>query len=296
VLPLATEIAAERRMYLPLAAIVGIVVVGAFLLWQRFATRFLPDGTLRHHVGTAASVVGVAALTIALGTVTYARNIVYWSDEGIWRDTVDKRPDNPRARLNYGIDLYAAGRLQDAERELREAVRLKDTSAAAHANLGPVLCALGQLDEGIAHLERALTLDPEYTAAHGNLGEAYATQGKRALAARQFSLAVEASPDNPFLLNRLAWLLATSPEDDVRNGARAVELAERAVALTSGQDLMSLETLSAAYAEAGRFEDAVTTTREALALAERQGNGAVSAQLANRILLFDSREKYRVPR
>ena len=293
VLPLATEIAAERRMYLPLAAIVALVVVGAFVIWQRLAPRVLPDGKRRQRVGTAASVVTVVAVTIALGGLTYARNMDYWSDEGIWRDTVEKRPANPRARLNYGIDLYAAGRLQDAERELREAVRLKDTSAAAHANLGPVLCALGQLDEGIAHLERALALDPEYTTAHGNLGEAYATQGKRALAARQFSLAVHASPDNPFLLNRLAWLLATAPEDDVRNGALAVELAVRAASLTSRQDLMSLETLSAAYAEAGRFEEAVHTGREALALAERQGNGAAAPQLANRILLFEARKKYR---
>jgi tetratricopeptide (TPR) repeat protein len=293
VLPLATEIAAERRMYLPLAAIVAIVVVGAFAIWQRLAVRFVPDARRRHRVGTAASIVTVSALTIALGAQTYTRNMDFWSDEGIWRDTVEKRSANPRARLNYGIDLYAAGRLQEAERELREAVRLRDTSAAAHANLGPVLCALGQFDEGIAHLERALALDPEYTTAHGNLGEAYATQGKHALAARQFTLAVDASPDNPFLLNRLAWLLATSPEDDVRKGARAVDLAGRAVSLTSRQDLMSLETLSAAYAEAGRFEDAVNTGREALALAERQGNGAAAPQLANRILLFEARRKYR---
>jgi tetratricopeptide (TPR) repeat protein len=271
-------------------------VIGAFLAWQRLAPRFLPDGRLRPRAGTAASVVTVAALAIALGALTYARNMDYWSDEGLWRDTVEKRPANPRARLNYGIDLYAAGRLKDAERELREAVRLKDTSAAAHANLGPVLCALGQLDEGIDHLERALALDPEYTTAHGNLGEAYATQGKHALAARQFSLAVDASPDNPFLLNRLAWLLATSPEDDVRNGTRAVELATRAVSLTSRQDLMSLETLSAAYAEAGRFEDAVNTGREALSLAERYGNGSMSAQLAGRVLLFESRQRFRVAR
>jgi tetratricopeptide (TPR) repeat protein len=220
----------------------------------------------------------------------------YWNDEEIWRDTVEKRPANPRARLNYGIDLYEAGRLPEAERELTEAVRLKDTSAAAHANLGPVLCALGKTDEGIWHLERALALDPEYTTAHGNLGEAYASKGNRVLAAQQFARAVEVSPDNPFLLNRLAWLLATSPEDAVRNGPRAVELAQRAVTLTSRQDLMSLETLSAAYAEAGRFDEAVTTGREALTLAEKQGNGGTAAQLASRIVVFEARQRFREAR
>jgi len=289
----ATEIAAERRMYLPLAAIVTAVVVGGFLVWQRVAPRILPDARLRQRLGLASFLVVVGTIAIACGAMTHARNIDFWSDEGIWRDTVEKRPTNPRARLNYGIDLYAAGRLPEAERELREAVRLKDSSAAAHANLGPVLCALGQLDEGISHLERALALDPGYTPAHANLAEAYAARGKRALAAQQFVLAIKASPDNPFLLNRLGWLLATSPEDEVRNGARAVESAERAVSLTSRHDIMSLETLSAAYAEAGRFDDAVAAGREALALAERQGNGAAATELARRIPLFEAHQKFR---
>ena len=296
VLPLATEVAAERRMYLPLAAVVTVIVISVLLTWRSVAPRVLPATQLRQRVGRSATAVVVGALVIALGGLTYARNMQYWSDEEIWRDTVEKRPANPRARLNYGIDLYEAGRLPEAERELREAVRLKDTSAAAHANLGPVLCALGKADEGIWHLERALALDPEYTTAHGNLGEAYASKGNRVLAAQQFARAVEVSPDNPFLLNRLAWLLATSPEDEVRNGRRAVELAQRAVTLTSRQDLMSLETLSAAYAEAERFDDAVTTGREALALAEQRGNGGLAAQLASRILLFEGRQKFREPR
>ena len=224
---------------------------------------------------------------------TSARNRDYWSDEQIWHDTVEKRPTNPRARVSYGVDLYAAGRLPEAERELREAVRLKETNAAAHANLGPVLCAQGKLEEGIYHLERALALDPDYTRAHANLGEAYAAIGKRGPAAEHFALAVHFDPDNPFLLNRLAWLLATSPEDSVRNGSRAVELAERAATITRREDVMSMETLSAAYAEAGRFEDAVTTGRAALALAEKQGNESAAADLARRLQIFAMRHAYR---
>ena len=104
---------------------------------------------------------------------------------------------------------------------------------------------------------------------------------------------MKAAPDRPFLLNRLAWLLATSPEDSIRDGTRAVGLAERAVSITGRQDIMSLETLSAAYAEVGRFEDAVTVGREALALAERQGNETVARDLARRIPTFEMRQKYR---
>ena len=189
----------------------------------------------------------------------------------------------------------AAGRLADAERELREAVRLKDTSAAAHANLGPILCGSGKLDECILHLERALALDPDYSSAHANLAEAYAARGKRVRAAEQFALALNAAPDRPFLLNRLAWLLATAPEDSIRNGPRAVELAERAASITARQDIMSLETLSAAYAEVGRFDDALRTGREALALAERQNDETTATGLARRLQLFEMRQTYREP-
>jgi Tfp pilus assembly protein PilF len=296
VLPLATEVAAERRMYLPLAVLVSAAVIGAYLVGQRVFASMLTDARTRRVAAKMTAVVVVAGIVVALGAMTYARNRDYWSDERIWQDTVEKRPTNPRARVNYGVDLYAARRLPEAERELREAVRLKETSAPAHANLGSVLCSLGQLDDGITHLERALALDPEYTTAHGNLAEAYAARGQRALAAQQFALAVAVAPDRPFFLNRLGWLLATSPEDGVRNGPRAVEVAERAVSLTARQDTMSLDTLSAAYAEAGRFDDAVATAREAVALAERQGNRGAASELAGRLRLFQMRQKFREPK
>jgi Flp pilus assembly protein TadD len=296
VLPLATEVAAERRMYLPLAALVVVAVVGTYLLGQRVLAAVMADTRSRRAAAKVTAAVLVACVVAALGATTYARNRDYWSDERIWQDTVEKRPTNPRARVSYGVDLFAARRLPEAERELREAVRLKETSAPAHANLGSVLCSLGQLDEGISHLERALALDPEYTVAHGNLAEAYAARGQRALAAQQFALAVAVAPDRPFFLNRLGWLLATSPEDGARNGPRAVELAERAVSLTGRQDTMSLDTLSAAYAEVGRFDDAVATAGEALALADRQGSRATVPDLAGRLSLFQKRQKFREPK
>ena len=293
VLPLATEVVAERRMYLPLAAVIVTAVIGAYLLAQRMLVRGSKRSPASSGVWGFAAIVVVGTVAITFGALTRERNSDYWSEERIWSDTVAKRPANPRARANYGVILLYEGRTQEAEQQLREAVRLKDTSAAAHSSLGTLLCATGRLDECMAHLERAVALDPDYKDAYGSLGEAYAAQGRRALAIKYFALAVDAAPENPFLLNRLGWLLATAVEDDVRNGARAVEVAERSVRLTSRRDLMSLETLAAAYAEAGRFDDAVATAREAVAAAERTGNPAAVARMSARLSQYERRERVR---
>jgi Flp pilus assembly protein TadD len=293
VLPLATEVAAERRMYLPLAGLVAVGVIGAYAIGQRALAARVADPRLRRRVGVGAAVVLTGSLAVTFAAMTYARNRDFSSDERIWQDAVVKRPTNSRARVNYGSDLSAAHRFPEAERQLAEAVRLKDTSASAHLNLGVALCSLDRIDEGIAHLERALALDPGYIEAMSNLGEAYAAEGRRGAAARYFTMAVGARPDDPFLLNRLGWLLATSPEDEVRNGANAVTLAERAVRVTARADVTSLDTLGAAYAEVDRFSDAVVAAREALALANRIGERAIVPEIEGRLALYTARQKFR---
>jgi len=289
VLPLATEIAAERRMYTALIGVVALALIGAYVLGQRLLERLVPDPPLQR-TARAVAVVALAGVVGGLAMLTLNRNRDYWSAERIWQDTVDKRPDNPRARLNYGVLLAADRRFPEAEAQLREALRLKEPVAKAHLNLGSILCSEQRFEEGVPHLERAVALDPDLSTAHANLGEAYGALGRRAQAAKHFALAVEEEPDNLFLLNRLGWLLATSPEDDVRDAARAVEVGERAVRLTSRQDPLSLDTLAAAYAEAGRFNEAAATAREALELAGRRGTA--DRALADRLSLYMSGRKF----
>jgi tetratricopeptide (TPR) repeat protein len=256
----------------------------AFLLGRR---------VVRPGVGLVIAVVALAVVALTYGSMTYARNRDFWSEETIWRDTVLKRPDNSRARMNYGVTLVAARRIHDAEGQLREAVRLNDTNVAAHLNLGSLLASTGRPDEGVRHLERVLALDPNHSAVFRNLGEAHGALGNRLLATKYFSLAVEKHPDDVFLLNRLGWLLATSPEDSVRDGPRAVTVAERAVRLTSRTDATSLDTLAAAYAEAGSFDEAVAVAREAVSVARRQGPQELLPELEARLRLYESRTRYR---
>ena len=95
------------------------------------------------------------------------------------------------------------------------------------------------------------------------------------------------------LLNDTAWLLATNPNASIRNGPEAVRIAERALRLSRGNEPAVVGTLAAAYAEAGRYADAVETARRAIALSERQGDRALADTIRARLRLYESGSPYR---
>ena len=292
VLPIVTEIAAEHRMYLPLAPVIATIVIGIYGIAQ----RLLAPLPARHWAKRAAPIVGllaIAGIAVAFGAMTRQRNLDYVSQEAVWRDAIQKRPANPRARITYGLELLKQGRHAEAEAQLRTAVSLDERNASAQLNLGVVLCSAGKFDEGIERLERALLLNPEYTQVYGNLGEAYASQGRMPPALKYFLLALQKEPDDVFLLNRAGWLMATSTDDAVRDGGRAVEIASRALKLTNAQDVESLDTLAAAYAEMNRFPDASATEMEAIRLARLKGRADILPELESRLRLYQSGQKFR---
>ncbi len=290
VLPIVTEVAAEHRMYLPLAAIVALVVAGAFASLRRSAGT--PRSMRMAMRGGAAAVALVVCVFLVM---TRARNADYHGYERIWADTIAKRPRNARARNNYATSLIADGRFAEAETHLRVAVDADPAFAEAHANLGVALSAQSRFDEGIAHLKRAVAMRPDYAAAYRNLGEAYATRGQLADALPQYLRAAELQPDSVDILNRAAWILATATDDRLRNGRKALELAERAARLTKRGDVIALDSLAAALAETGRFETAVETAREALALARTRNDQAIVPELEYRLKLYRAGRPFRQP-
>jgi Flp pilus assembly protein TadD len=98
------------------------------------------------------------------------------------------------------------------------------------------------------------------------LAKALAAQGKFAAAVAQLQEATTINPNNLRPVNDLAWLLAVCPQDDVRNGAKATQLAERACKVTAHKNPVLLSTLAAAYAEVGKFSEAIATATKALDL------------------------------
>lgn len=282
VLPIVTEVAAEHRMYLPLAGIVTLVVVGVFALGRRLATRSPRLATPLSGLGMILALAVVALL----GLATRARNEDYQSYDRIWSDTVNARPLNSRARNNLASSLLLQARYSEAETHLRVAVKQRPGFGEAQANLGVALAAQGDLDQGIAHLLEAVKLSPDYADARRNLAEALAMEGRLAEAAFHYGVALESNPQDVHLLNRVAWILATAPDATVRNGARARELASRAVRLTGRRDAESLDTLAAASAETGDFAAAAESASEALALATQRGPADLVAEISSRAALY----------
>jgi tetratricopeptide (TPR) repeat protein len=298
ILPIPTEVAAEHRMYLPVAAVISLAVLCVFFLGRRLEKAITSKIPLARRFVVFAGLILTCAISGAFAALTHARNRDCWSNESLMRDTVQKRPMNARVRIGYGVALLSERRYPEAESQLRIAVGLDAGSLAiaqAHMYLGAALCGQNKLEEGIPHLNQALALDPTLKEADAFLGEAYAGQGNLTLAMKHFMSALDALPDNPSMLNRVAWLFATSPQDDIRNGPKAVELAERAVRLTGRKDVIALDTLASAYAEVERFADAIAAMREALMLAHAQDYKDLIPEFEQRLALYQSGRKMREP-
>ena len=105
---------------------------------------------------------------------------------------------------------------------------------------------------------------------------------------------LDSRPDDVALLNDIAWTLVTNPNASIRKGDEAVELAGRAARLSGGRNPAILDTLAAAYAEAGRFPEAVETAQKAIELATRQNKAALADSLRTRIKLYQDRKPYHV--
>ena len=280
VLPIVTEVAAEHRMYLPVAGVLALVLLGAHILARRLERPRL------------VAIVATAWL-VPLAILTVARNRVYENDERVWTDTIARRPSDARAHNNYAVDLFKSGRLDEAEAHARQSVALNPARAASQQTLGIVLLSKGRADEGIDALEESRSLDPTDAHTHVSLGEAYGAKGDLGAASMAFLDAAQYQPDDPFVLNRAGWILATAPEPRIRDGARALSLASHAVDLTDRHDVVSLDTLAAAHAELGQFDAAVAAARDALSLARSTGDTAMLPELQQRLDTYVSRRPFR---
>jgi tetratricopeptide (TPR) repeat protein len=199
----------------------------------------------------------------------------------------------PQAHFNLGLIYRKHGMWREAEAQLREAVRADNHQAMPHYALGSVLLSGGRYAEAAREFEVTAKLAPDNAGAKYNLGLAREGGKDFAGAEREYRDCLGRNPADVEALNRLAWLLATQPAPELRNGTNAVALAERARDLTRGTDARILATLDAAFAEAGRFADAVSAVKRTSAAATAQGQTNLVAAAAGRLKLYEAGKPFR---
>jgi len=271
---------------------------------------------------------GLAVLALSGCTVVSALQIGHWKNSiTLMQRAAKVAGGNPLVHVMLGNAYAERGDLDRARTEYETALRLRPDDPGALQRLGVVLTQQGRAAEAISHLQRAVQLAPAWPEPRRRLAFALSllgrreearaaylaliplmpktAEGQRELAdllaeGQQFAEAIDhyrealrLKPDFVLALNNLAWVRATAPRPEWRDGNEAVQLAGRACAMTGRRNASFLGTLAAAYAEVGRLADAVKTIDEAMALAKASGADqlvAVQAQLRSQ---FQSGQPYR---
>jgi tetratricopeptide (TPR) repeat protein len=205
-----------------------------------------------------------------------------------FQKALEIKPGFAEAHYNLGYALLQKGQLNEPITHFQRALEIKPDYAEAHNALGDCLLQIGRVDEAIVHYQKAIELQPRLVEAYNDLGYAFRRKGMAASAVACFQKAIELQPQFIPAQMNLAWMLATWPEPSVRNGGKAVTLAEQANQFSKGKDPLILRTLAAAYAEAGRFPEAAVTAKQALALAAAQSNTGLTNVLQTEIGLYQT--------
>ena len=307
VISMPTEVIAEHRMYLPSAIAIILLVL---MIYSRLGRR-------------SYGVFAIVAAGFVL--LTHSRNEDYRSKEAIWTDTVAKAPNSWRAHYNYGNLLLGQDRLDEAmvhynralelrpdlspvwdnlglvlERKGRgreamacyqKSIKFDPTNLQAYQNYANALIQLGRVDEAIQVLRKAVRLrskDPTMAISsgpHNLMVEALMKKGMWGEAVKFAHTAFQLWPDDAAVCNNLAWVLAVAPEAGLRNGTEAVRAGLQAEHLSQGTNSVIIGTLAAAYAEVGRFPEAIAAAERAMAMATNPGQIKI---LQTHIWLYES--------
>jgi tetratricopeptide (TPR) repeat protein len=289
-----------------LVPVIGLVQVG----WQGHADRYtylsqiglyiaatwaLTDLTRSWRVQQMA--LGAAAISIVsvLSCLAWLQTSYWRNSETLFTHALAVTGKNDVALNNLGIIFLDKGQLDDAIFSLQAAIDLRPENAPAHDNLAKALLKKGQPAEAMIHYRKFLELEPTNVEARNTLGTALIQQGHLREAIDQWQEVLTIQPDNGNAASNLAWVFATCPDDSIRNGTRAAELGERALRISGGKIPMIYKVLAAAYAENGRFADAVETAQRGADLATIQGNPDLASELDSNIALYRSSTPLRDP-
>jgi tetratricopeptide (TPR) repeat protein len=212
-----------------------------------------------------------------------------------FQKAVALRPDLYVAWFNLGQVFLDQGRVDKAIECLEKSLELRPQFGRTRDLLDRARLQKRQLDEAVGRLQAMLKSEPNDAAAHRELGSLLMRKGQEEDAIIHLEKAVELQPTNVYALNTLAWVRATCPEARFRNGPEAVRFAEQASQLTDNKEPTIIGTLAAAYAEAGRFGDAIGAAQKARDLALSLGQNDLANKNGELIRMFEKKQAYREP-
>jgi tetratricopeptide (TPR) repeat protein len=279
---------ADRYTYLPL---IGPVL--SLVWWAREA---IASGILANANQFRASIFGIAALLVVCFPLVWLtrQQLEYWENTvTLFEHAIAVTADNPSAQFALGVRLERGGEVGKAMVRYRVAAAIDPHYSKAYYNMGQVLRKAGKWPEAADAYFAAVRSNPRDLATQLNLASVLPHVGRAKEAVAHFDEALRIDPTSIEGLNNLAWLLATSPDPGVRDGARAVQLAERACSLTGSKVPVFLGTLAAAYAEAGRFGEAIATAERACAFATEAGDTATAAKNQELLGIYRANRPYR---
>jgi tetratricopeptide (TPR) repeat protein len=300
-----------------------VAAIGAFALAATALNRVLESMGKN---SPATKPIAFGLLLLVLGVLSFNQSATYASSETLWRATIQHNPESFLAHNNLAVDLEGKRQTVEAITHYRKAFELQPDALTA-LNLGNALVRVGQPDEAILYYTKALELQSNAPSILFRLGDALAFKGdldnailnyRKALALQtdsaaihshlatalvrkrrvteavvEFEKAIDLEPINLLALNNLARVLSASPDDSVRNGERALALAQKAVELSGGTTPEFLETLAISYANLGRFADAIAAAQKALQLPKP--NPATARSLKTELDLYQSGTPFRDP-
>jgi tetratricopeptide (TPR) repeat protein len=200
-------------------------------------------------------------------------------------------PQDDGAFARRAVVLENKGDLTLAIKDLDEAIRLNPKMPVWWSNRGNAWIDKKEFDKAIKDFDEAIRLDPNYANAFNDRGHSWIAKKEYVKAIADFDAAARLAPTNPFPLNDKAWLLATCADAKIRDGKTAVELAKRACELTGWKQMGMLDTLAAACAEAGQFDDAVKWQQKALE--DKEYAKEYGAAAKKKLQMYKEKKPYR---
>jgi tetratricopeptide (TPR) repeat protein len=289
-----------------LVPVIGLVQVG----WQGRADRYTYLPQIGLYIAATWSVADLTvfyrhqrttlstAAILVIGALTWCAWVQtsYWRDsERLFRHAAAVTTNNDVADNNLGIVFLGQGKVDEAISLLQTAADLRPDNSPAHENLAKALLQKGRVAEALIHYRKLLELQPDNMEVHNIVGTVLVQQGRVAEGVDEWQKVLTVEPDNGNATSNLAWVLATSPDPSLRNGPKALQLAEQALRISGGRIPILFRTLAAAYAENGRFSEAIQTAQRGIELAISQGNSGLVAELQGAIALYQEQQPLRDP-